>query len=113
MSHNPLDSHDREREQRIRERAYHLWEQDGSPQGNDADYWERARELVGMEENPDAGQLPNPAIAHRETAANGEPIEEAELEQNLGEFPTFQTDQGDKQQTPSVRRRARAPRAKT
>jgi hypothetical protein len=112
MSHNPLHSHDREREQRIRERAYHLWEQDGRPHGNDADYWERARELIGMEESPNAGQLPNPMIAHRKTAAGGEPIEEAELEQNLGEFPAFQTDQGDKQQTPSMRRRARAPRAK-
>ena len=30
-------------EQRIKERAYHLWEKEGSPQGRDHEFWERAR----------------------------------------------------------------------
>ena len=59
MPRNPLEI-DPEREQRVRERAYHLWEADGKPHGQDVGYWERARELVGMEESAGAGQLPNP-----------------------------------------------------
>ena len=39
-----------EREQRIRERAYHLWEADGSPEGKADEYWHRARQLVANEE---------------------------------------------------------------
>ncbi|MGH7156442.1 MAG: DUF2934 domain-containing protein [Acetobacteraceae bacterium] len=31
--------------QRIRERAYRLWEEDGGPSGRDLEYWERARAL--------------------------------------------------------------------
>lgn len=33
-------------EQQIRERAYALWEKEGSPQGRDAEFWERARLMV-------------------------------------------------------------------
>ncbi len=40
-------------EQLIRERAYHLWEQDGRPEGRDLEYWERARFLVGIESQAD------------------------------------------------------------
>jgi len=35
-----------DREQRIRERAYELWEADGAPEGKADTYWHRARELV-------------------------------------------------------------------
>lgn len=35
--------------ERIRERAYELWEQDGRPEGQDLDYWYRAEaELRGQ-----------------------------------------------------------------
>lgn len=30
------------KEQRIRETAYYLWEQDGRPEGRDLDYWLKA-----------------------------------------------------------------------
>ena len=30
------------KEQSIREHAYHLWEQDGRPEGRDLEYWVRA-----------------------------------------------------------------------
>jgi hypothetical protein len=33
-------------EQRIRERAYALWEKEGAPHGRDAEFWERARQMV-------------------------------------------------------------------
>jgi hypothetical protein len=87
-------------EQRIRELAYHLWEQEGRPYGRDVEFWQRARELVGIEENPGAGLLPNP-MTHS-TVATGQPegVEEAEIQANYGEFPDRLTDQGDREQTP-------------
>jgi hypothetical protein len=33
-------------EHHIRERAYDLWEKEGSPDGRDAEFWERARLLI-------------------------------------------------------------------
>lgn len=95
---NPLEN-DPHREHRIRERAYHLWEHDGRPQGRDLEYWERARELVGMEESRGAGELPNP-MTHPPITGLPEGVEEAEIQENLGEFPGRFTDQGDEEQTP-------------
>lgn len=96
---------DQDREQRIRERAYHLWEADGRPHGGELDYWERARELVGMEENPQAGQLPNPVAEHRDPTAP-ERVEQAAIQENYGEVPGL-ADQGEQQQTPAPRKRTR------
>jgi hypothetical protein len=98
VTDNPLEMTP-EREARIRERAYHLWEEGGRPEGRDTEFWERAKELIGMEENADAGLLPNPAThpTHAEY-----PVEEAEIQQNYGEFPDRFTDQGNRQQTPGV-----------
>lgn len=100
MTSNPLDTHDPERQQRIRETAYRLWEEDGRPHGRELEFWERARELVGMEESRGAGLLPNP-MTHPDNAG-GLPagVEEAALQENLGEFPSQFTDQGDREQTP-------------
>ena len=61
MTANPLDDSDETRQQQIRQRAYHLWEADGRPNGGEAEFWERARELIGMEESAGAAELPNPA----------------------------------------------------
>ena len=43
------DKHDEDpahREQRIRERAYSMWEADGRPEGRAEQYWNRAQELI-------------------------------------------------------------------
>jgi hypothetical protein len=104
---NPL-ADNAERDQRIRERAYHLWEEDDRPHGRDTEYWERARELVGMEESPHAGELPNPASLPGADPNRTEPIDEAVLQENLGEFPSRFTDQGDDQPTPLRRLRKSA-----
>ncbi|MFC0399186.1 DUF2934 domain-containing protein [Paraburkholderia rhizosphaerae] len=37
---------DEDSELRIRERAYHLWEQDGSPEGRADEYWDKARRQI-------------------------------------------------------------------
>jgi hypothetical protein len=105
LSTNPL-AFDPEREQRVRERAYHLWEADGKPHGRDVEYWERARELVGMADSAGSGLLPNPQTTPDSPRETG--IEEAAIQENLGEFPDRFADQGTVTPTPVARRRVRA-----
>lgn len=107
MSDNPLEN-DPARDARIKERAYHLWEADGSPHGRHDEYWERASELIGMEGSAGFGQLPNPATLPGADPNRTEPVEEAFLQENLGEFPGRFADQGEAQPTPMSRPEARA-----
>jgi DUF2934 family protein len=100
MSDNPLEMTP-ERHQRIEQRAYRLWQEAGCPDGRDGEFWEQARELVGMEESGAAGTLPVGTAAPIPGKVR---IDEAELQQNLGEFPGL-TDQGDREQAPRRRRR--------
>jgi hypothetical protein len=102
---NPLATNP-EREQRVRERAYLLWESEGKPHGRDVEYWERARELIGMEESSGAGLLPNPTGKDAPPRKTG--VEEAEIQENLGEFPDRLSDQGEVQATPTPKRKTRA-----
>lgn len=101
---NPLAT-DPGHEEQVRKRAYHLWEADGKPHGRDVEYWERARELIGMEESAGSGLLPNPQTTPDSPRNTG--IEEAEIQENLGEFPDRLSDQGEVQATPTARRRTR------
>lgn len=94
-------------EQSIKERAERLWREDGFPEGRQAEYLERARELQAIEDNPQAGLLPNPAARHPAVIPPEQPVEEAELMENLGEFPGALTDQGDRSPVPMVRKKAR------
>ncbi len=98
MSANPLDDTDETRNTRIRERAYYLWEADGCPHGRETEYWERASELVGMEESAGSGQK---KVAEAV-------IEEASIQENLGEFPGRFADQGEREPTPSRKARKTA-----
>ena len=98
----PHQAADDAHERRVRERAYHLWEQEGRPHGRDTEFWERARVLVGIEENPDAGQAPNPEVKPPPAA------EEASVQQNLAPPPGRMTDQGERPQTPAASRRRRS-----
>ncbi len=99
MSDNPLED-DAAREQLIREHAYALWEADGRPHGSDLEYWERARELVGMMQSQGAGQLPVPSPDDPSVIV-GQAVEEASIQDNLGEIPGRMADQGEHAQTPS------------
>jgi hypothetical protein len=92
-------------ERRIRARALRMWRADGSPPGRRQDYLERARELQAIEDHPQAGLLPNPMTGHADEVPPVEPVEEAELMENLGEFPSQLTDQGDRPATPVARRK--------
>ena len=46
-----------DREQRIRERAQSLWEEEGKPQGRDEEFWHRAEALIKAEEDPDKPEM--------------------------------------------------------
>lgn len=94
-------------DQAIRARAERMWREDGSPAGRLEEYLERARELQGIIENPTAGQLPNPMTTHQGGIGPAQPVEEAALQENLGEFPSILGDQGDHPSVPMTRKKAR------
>jgi hypothetical protein len=104
MSDNPLEN-DPARDQRIRERAYELWEADGRPHGADQEYWERAREIINMYDSAGSGQIPNPLTHGGDRMIDGKVVEEASIQENLGEFPDRLSDQGDRKPTPSRKNR--------
>lgn len=76
-------------EERIRRRAFELWQEEGRPDGREAAHWDKARELVAIEDNQKAA-----AKTVSDLGPEGEPVEEARLQENYGEFPTL-TDQGE------------------
>lgn len=43
------------REQKVRDRAYQLWIEEGQPHGRSDDHWRRARELVDAEDSAEPG----------------------------------------------------------
>ena len=100
---NPLEDSPA-RDQRIRDRAYHLWDEEGRPHGRDVEFWERAEALIGMQDSAGSGQLPATGPSSTET-----PVEEASIQENLGEFPSQLTDQGETTPTPKARRPKAAP----
>jgi hypothetical protein len=94
-------------EQVIRQRAERMWREDGSPEGRLDEYLERARELQAITDDPTAGQLPNPMTAHHGEIGPLQPVEEAQIMENLGEFPSLLGDQGEHIQSPMTRQKAR------
>lgn len=48
------------REEKIRVRAYELWEKDGSPDGRADEYWEQARAQIDEEESAADGNGTDP-----------------------------------------------------
>jgi hypothetical protein len=92
--------------QRIRARAHQMWSQEGKPSGQEAAYLERARELDAIQSSPPA-MLSNPMAANPARAPGAPLVEQAALQENLGEFPSLMTDQGDTMPTPESREIAR------
>jgi hypothetical protein len=88
---------------RIRQRAYRLWVEEGCPEGRQEIHWDKARELVAIEQNQKQTTKP----VTRPQGAAGEPVEPIEAVENAGEFPTL-TDQGEEQGAPTRRRAAAA-----
>ena len=102
MSDNPLESSP-ERDARIKVRAHRLWEEAGSPDGRMEEFTERADELIRMEDAAGTGQLPNPMTL--DEPIPGVIVEEASIQENLGEFPggSGVADQGEWRETPMTR----------
>jgi hypothetical protein len=102
-----MNEHDEEeRAERIRKRAYQLWEQEGRPDGHADDHWDKAAELIAIEDNHAFALQPLPDA--NEIGPEGEPVEPIEALENTGEFPTM-TDQGE-QEIPSHAAERRAGR---
>lgn len=76
-------------DKRIRAKAERMWQEAGSPEGDFDSYMDEARELIAMGEVALPGSDPYEA----------DPVEEASVQLNLGEFPTLR-DQGDEQVFP-------------
>ncbi len=102
MSDNPLETNP-EREERIKARAHRMWEEAGSPEGLMDEFTERADELIRMEDAAGTGQLPNPMTQNEKIP--GVMVEEASIQENLGEFPggSSVADQGEWRETPMTR----------
>jgi hypothetical protein len=87
-----------DREQRIRERAYGIWLEEGQPAGRADVHWDMATELIAIEEN----QL----LTLKPVGRAGEPVEPILAVENAGDFPTL-TDQGEETSYPQARSEAR------
>ncbi|GBQ22647.1 hypothetical protein ACLRDC_06575 [Gluconacetobacter sacchari] len=98
---NPLDSSP-ERDARILAKAKEMWVADGRPASGPDAYMEAASDLIGMELNADAGQIPVASPVPLD--ANGQPIEEAWLEDNLGNPGGSMNPLDDKRETPFATR---------
>src|SRR5262249_13010575 len=79
----------------------------GCPEGRQEVHWDRARELVAIEQNQRHTTKP---VTHQHGAA-GEAVEPIEAVENAGEFPTL-TDQGEERGMPKRRRAAAAAASK-
>ncbi len=101
MSDNPLEMTPK-RAAQIEERARKLWDEAGQA-GDHADFMERADELVRMEMAGPTGQLPVDEL--HAGPLPGVIVDEAKLQENLGEFPGARggADQGDDRGTPMTR----------
>jgi hypothetical protein len=86
-------------EERVRERAFRLWQEEGCPEGRADVHWDRARELVAIEDNYAVTLKPVDEFSQR-LGPYGEPVEEIIAVENEGEFPTL-TDQGEEQTYPT------------
>ena len=91
---------DEERQERIRRKAYELWESEGRPAGRADAHWDKATELVAIEDNQRL--TTRPVADTDDMGPTGEPIEPVEALENTGEYPTM-TDQGE-QEIPARRR---------
>jgi len=102
MSINPLQA-DPARDAAIKTKARELWQSEGAPDGGPDAYMDRATDLVGMEESGPTGlenvsDLPPPELADVQ-------VEDAAIQENLGEAPLIGADQGEKRETPVATRK--------
>ncbi|HEY0833785.1 MAG TPA: DUF2934 domain-containing protein [Azospirillum sp.] len=86
-------------EERIRRRAYQIWDREGRPEGRRDDHWALAREEIAIEDNYAHTLRPNPSHGPDDTAEHTEPVEPVLSMANQGEMPGLY-DQGEEFQIP-------------
>jgi hypothetical protein len=102
LAGRPKEANVNDLEERIRQRAYRLWEEEGRPEGRELVHWDMATELVAIEDsqnkirkpvnrNPDEPEIAAPEIEPTGPAAA------------MGELPTI-TDQAEQIYPPRRRR---------
>ena len=64
-------------EDKVRVRAYHLWEAEGRPEGREGEFWARALQFEQQESAP--GQGADPLKTKRATAAKSSPARSAKV----------------------------------
>ena len=99
---NPLEQSPQQNA-RILAKAHEMWERDGKPACGPEAYKEKAADLIGMESAPDAGQIPVKPFSP--VGPEGEPVEEAWLEENLGNPGGSTNELDDKREVPFATRR--------
>ena len=92
-------------EERIRGRAYHLWQEDGCPDGQDQRHWEKARMLIAIEDGQSLATKPNPVAQGEDRARRDQPVEPLAAVAAQGDVPGL-TDQGERPAYPTRRRRS-------
>ncbi|WP_416338932.1 DUF2934 domain-containing protein [Paraburkholderia sp. CNPSo 3076] len=67
-----------QREERVRRRAYQLWEDDGAPEGRADEYWSRAEKQVAAEYDAEGetSRVASDQAGKRRLA--GEPLQESD-----------------------------------
>ena len=72
-------------EERVKQRAYEIWQREGCPEGREADHWALAKEEIAIEDNQNQALLPNPSEGGDDTVVHPEPVEPLLAAESLGE----------------------------
>jgi hypothetical protein len=94
-------------EERVRQRAYEIWQREGCPEGRDADHWALAKEEIAIEDNQSQALLPNPSQGGDDTVVHPEPVEPLLAAETLGEEVGGPTNQSEEQPLPKKTRSRR------
>jgi hypothetical protein len=97
-----------EDQERIRTRAYQIWEREGRPEGRDVEHWEMAREEIAITDNQNLATKPNPVAAGKLYADGTEDVEPiTAAEEAMADMPG-PSNQGEHEAYPQARARRRS-----
>jgi hypothetical protein len=97
-------------QERVRVRAYRIWEREGRPEGREQDHWDLAREEIAIEDNIEQTLEPNPSEGPEDTVLHPRPVEPLLAVESQGEG-FGPAGQDDVQPVPARRTRTRRGRA--
>src|SRR3954447_1490225 len=100
-------------EERIKRRAYEIWQREGCPEGREADHWALAKEEIAIEDNQNQALLPNPSQGGDDTVVHPEPVEPLLAAESLGEDVGGPTTQSEEQPLPKKTRARRTSSGET